>query len=60
MGVGVMSIWDTFDLIVSRVSLVSFSALVSKWHVTQKQLAIEQNESILGLRVNSRPYNGYL
>ncbi len=39
----------TFDLLVFKVILRSFGALVSKWPVTQKWLAVEQNGLKLGL-----------
>ncbi len=37
-GVLVACIWDTFYLLVFKVILGSLGALVSKWHVTRKQL----------------------
>ena len=39
-GVVVACIWGTFDFLPFNVILESFSALVSKWPVIQKQLAI--------------------
>ncbi len=42
-GVVVISICDTFDLVVFNSILGFFGALVSKWPVTQKRLAVEQN-----------------
>ncbi len=39
-GLVVTCIWGTFDLLVFKVILGSFIALVSKWPVTQKRLAI--------------------
>ncbi len=35
--------WKTFDLLVFRIILGSFSALGPKWPVTLKRLVIEQN-----------------
>ncbi len=40
-GVVVICIWGTFDLLVFKVILGSLIALVSKWPVTQKYLAVE-------------------
>ena len=37
----VTCIWSTFDLLVFSVIFGSFGALVSKWSVTQKRLAVE-------------------
>ncbi len=42
----------TFDIVVFRVILGSLGALVSKWHVTQKPLVVEQN----GLKFGTRRY----
>ncbi len=42
-GVPTKYIWGKFELVVFKVILGSFSALVSKWHATLKQLVIEQN-----------------
>ncbi len=39
----VIHVWGTLDLLVLNVILGSFSALVSKWPLTRKQLALEQN-----------------
>ncbi len=36
-------IGSTFDFIVFKVIIVSFGALVSKWHVTRKWVALERN-----------------
>ena len=44
-------IWSTFDLLVSKVILGSFSALVSKCPVTHKQLAIVEKGVKFGLAV---------
>ncbi len=35
----IMHIWDTFDLVVFKVILGSFGALVSKWPATPNGLA---------------------
>ncbi len=35
--------WCTFDLLVFKAILRSFGVLFSKWPVTQKQLAVQQN-----------------
>ncbi len=43
MGAGIICVLGTFDLLVLIVVLGSFSALVSKWPATQKQLVVEQN-----------------
>ncbi len=37
----VTRLWVNFDLIVFKVTLGSFSALVSKWPLTQKGLAVK-------------------
>ncbi len=39
----VTCIWGTIDLLVIKVILRSFGALVSKWHATGKRLAVERN-----------------
>ncbi len=36
-------IWGNLDLLVFKVIWGAFSAVVSKWLVTQKWLAVEQN-----------------
>ncbi len=41
-GVVLTCVWCTFDLLVFKVILTSFGALVSKWSVIQKQIAIER------------------
>ena len=41
VGVVDACIWGTFDLLVFRVILGSFGAIVSKWHVPQKRLSVE-------------------
>ncbi len=46
----VTCIWGTFDLLVFKVILGLFSALVSKWPVTRKTLAVEENEVKVGTR----------
>ncbi len=43
-------IWGSVDLKVIKVICGSFDALVSKWHVIQKQLALEQNGMQCGTR----------
>ena len=35
--------WGTFDLVWFKVIVVSFSALVSKWPVSPKDLVIDRN-----------------
>ena len=35
-----------FDLVVSNVIFLSFSAFVLKWHVSRKRLVAEQNSEI--------------
>ena len=42
-GVVVICIFSTFDLLVFKVIFLSFGALLSKWPVTQKRPAVEQN-----------------
>ncbi len=42
-GTRVIHIWCTFDLIVFKVILGSFGALVSKWLATRKLLVVERN-----------------
>ncbi len=37
-------LWGTFNILVSEVILGSFGELVSKWHVTRKRLAVDENE----------------
>ncbi len=37
----VIHIWGTFDLVVVKVILGSFSALVSEWPVTQNRLVVD-------------------
>ena len=49
-GILVTHIWGAFDLVGYKVILGSFSALVSKWSVSQKWLAVEQNGVKLGIR----------
>ena len=39
-----------FDLVVFKVILVSFGALVSKWPVSQKRLVLEQDRLKFGTR----------
>ncbi len=48
-------IWDswvvvTFDLLVFKVISGSFSAIVSKWNINRKWLAVEQNGEKFGTR----------
>ncbi len=42
-GVVATCVWCTFDLLMFKVTLGSFSALVAEWPVTRKWLALEQN-----------------
>ncbi len=42
-GILVTLIWYTFDFVVFKVILGSFSTLFSKWPVTRKHLIVEQN-----------------
>ncbi len=48
-------IWGTFDLVVFKIISGSFGAIVSRWSVTQKWLAVEWNGSIFG--TCGVPYN---
>ncbi len=51
-------IWGTYDLVVFKVILGSFSALVSKWAVSRKGLVIERNGVKFGIRNTSYTYVG--
>ena len=42
LGTVVTHIWCILDIAPIKVLLVSFGAMVSTWHVTQKWLAIEK------------------
>ncbi len=46
----VVCVWGTFDLLAFKVMLGSFGALVSKWTLTRKNLAIERNGLKFGTR----------
>ena len=50
-GVVVTSMLGAFGLLVLKVILGSFSALVSNWPVTRKRLAVERNGVKFGLGV---------
>ena len=49
LGVVVTFICCSVDLLVFKVIVLSFGALVSKWHVTRKLNAVEQKEWNLGV-----------
>ncbi len=53
-------IFGTFNLLVFSVILGSFRALVSKWHVTRKWLAVEPNGVKFGRQGCVCMYMGYL
>ncbi len=46
----VTHIWSTFDLVVFKVFLGSFGALVSKWPIAPKSLIVERNGLKFGLQ----------
>ncbi len=39
----IQHMWGTFDLLVFKVILSSFGALVSKWFITLKRMVVERN-----------------
>ncbi len=57
---GVTGISGTFDLLLFNVSLGILGALVLKWHVTQKHLAVQQNGVKFGNQGQFYVYLGYL